>query len=163
MSAPAGQCRICSGPLELRFRGTPGGPSPESFSPTYHGTGQHGDLYICRECATVQQPSLPGGDALHGLYREMSDQDYLVEEEGRRATARRLLEQVGGYVAHGSLLDVGCGHGVLLDEARKLGYETTGPRAVLRRRAARPRGATASTCTRCRSSASTPAAAASTW
>ena len=126
MSAPAGSCRICSGPLELRFQGTPGGPSPESFSPTYHGTGQHGDLYICRECATVQQPSLPGGDALHGLYREMSDQDYLVEEEGRRTTARRLLTQVGGYVPHGSLLDVGCGHGVLLDEARKLGYDVTG-------------------------------------
>ena len=126
MNASAGHCRICSGPLELRFRGTPGGPSPESFSPTYHGTGQHGDLYVCRECATVQQPSLPGGDALHELYRDMSDSDYLVEEEGRRATAGRLLDQVGGYVTHGSLLDVGCGHGVLLDEARKRGYETTG-------------------------------------
>jgi SAM-dependent methyltransferase len=119
-------CRICSGPLELSLRGRLGTPSPARFSPTYHRTGEHGDLYACRDCATVQQPSLPGGDALHNLYREVRDNGYLAEEPGRRATARRLLDLVGRYLPSGLLLDVGCGHGLLLDEARRRGYDVAG-------------------------------------
>ncbi len=56
----------------------------------------------------------------------MSDDAYLAEEAGRRATATRLLDLVGKHVPAGRLLDVGCGHGLLLDEARRRGYETIG-------------------------------------
>ncbi|MDQ3935727.1 MAG: methyltransferase domain-containing protein, partial [Actinomycetota bacterium] len=85
-----------------------------------------GDLYACVECGTVQQPSLPAAVELAGIYREMSDDAYLAEEPGRRATARRLLDLIGRYAPAGRLLDVGCGHGLLLDEARSRGYEVTG-------------------------------------
>jgi SAM-dependent methyltransferase len=78
------------------------------------------------ECGTVQQPSLPPASELAGLYREMSDEAYLAEEPGRRATARRLLDMIGRYAPAGRLLDVGCGHGLLLDEARSRGYEVEG-------------------------------------
>jgi 2-polyprenyl-3-methyl-5-hydroxy-6-metoxy-1,4-benzoquinol methylase len=74
----------------------------------------------------VHQPSLPQGAALHDLYREMSDADYLGEEEGRRRTARRLLDLLGAHVPGGRLLEVGCGHGLLLDEARRRGYGVEG-------------------------------------
>jgi SAM-dependent methyltransferase len=74
----------------------------------------------------VQQPALPGGARLHDLYREGRDDAYLEEEAGRRATARRLLDLVGTHVAAGRLLDVGCGPGLLLDEARRRGYATVG-------------------------------------
>jgi SAM-dependent methyltransferase len=56
----------------------------------------------------------------------MRDEHYLDEEQGRRATARRLLDAIGRHAPTGRLLDVGCGHGLLLDEARKRGYQPEG-------------------------------------
>jgi SAM-dependent methyltransferase len=125
MTAPT-QCGICSGPLELRFSGSESAAESGRLSPTNHRPGEYGDLFACRWCGTVQQPSLPAGDDLHELYRGVEDEAYLDEETGRRATARRLLDLIGEHVPAGRLLDVGCGHGLLLDEARRRGYEVTG-------------------------------------
>jgi SAM-dependent methyltransferase len=120
-------CRVCAGALSLRVVGTNGhAPLAEAFAPSLHETGRHGDLLACVECGTIQQPLLPAGDELHDLYRDMSDDAYLGEEAGRRATARHLLDLIAAQVGSGRLLDVGCGHGLLLDEARTRGYETVG-------------------------------------
>jgi 2-polyprenyl-3-methyl-5-hydroxy-6-metoxy-1,4-benzoquinol methylase len=123
---PLPRCRICRGELELACTGTAGAHDGAAFAPSCHAPGAHGDLFRCGECGTVQQPSLPRGAALHELYRDMRDDDYLAEEAGRRETARRLLDLLSGQVASGRLLDVGCGHGLLLDEARRRGYEVEG-------------------------------------
>jgi SAM-dependent methyltransferase len=119
-------CRICGGPLELRFAGGTASLTPELMAPTTHDPGQHGDLFACGHCGTVYQPGLPEGERLAELYRGMADEAYLSEEAGRRATARRLLDLIGRHMPAGSLLDVGCGHGLLLDEARRRGYSVTG-------------------------------------
>ena len=119
-------CDICGGPLELRHAGDGSALTPDMLVPTNHEPGRHGDLYACAHCGTVHQPGLPTGAELAELYREMSDDLYLSEEEGRRATARRLLELIRRHVPAGDLLDVGCGHGLLLDEARRSGYSVTG-------------------------------------
>jgi SAM-dependent methyltransferase len=119
-------CQICSGPLRLLYEGSGLEASATAFSPTNHQPGQYCDLYRCERCGTVAQPALPKGDALLELYRQMRDDHYLEEEEGRRATARRLLREIGMRAPSGRLLDVGCGHGLLLDEARTLGYEVEG-------------------------------------
>ena len=119
-------CDICGGPLELRHAGDRSALTPDMLVPTNHEPGRHGDLYACAHCGTVHQPGLPSGTELAELYREMSDDLYLGEEEGRRATARRLLDLIRRHVPAGDLLDVGCGHGLLLDEARRSGYSVTG-------------------------------------
>jgi len=119
-------CDICGGPLELRHAGDGSALTPDMLIPTNHEPGRHGDLYACAHCGTVHQPGLPSGRELAELYREMSDDLYLSEEDGRRATARRLLELIRRHVPAGDLLDVGCGHGLLLDEARRSGYSVTG-------------------------------------
>ncbi|MEA2331519.1 MAG: hypothetical protein QOH58_1657 [Thermoleophilaceae bacterium] len=124
MLAPT--CPVCSGSTILRYPGRSDGPTPQSFIPTNHEPGEHGDLYECVDCGTVQQPALPSGDELHDLYREMSDNAYLEEEAGRRVNAGRLLDLVAKYTSGGTMLDVGCGHGLLLDEARRRGYSTVG-------------------------------------
>ena len=120
-------CRVCAGHLSLRIVGSNGhAPVAEAFAPSLHETGRHGDLLACVECGTVQQPLLPAGDELHELYRDMRDDAYLGEEAGRRATAAHLLDLIAAQVPAGRLLDVGCGHGLLLDEARSRGYDTVG-------------------------------------
>src|SRR4051794_33012118 len=119
-------CRICSGDLTRRIRGRGEPLTAAALSPSAHATGRHGDLLECIECGTVQQPELPAGAQLHDLYRDMRDEDYLGEEAGRRATAVRLLDLIAPFVPGGRLLDVGCGPGLLLDEARARGYETVG-------------------------------------
>src|SRR3954464_146567 len=112
-------CRICSGELELRVRGSDAAPTAAAFSPSAHSVGQHGDLLRCRGCGPGQPPILPEADTLHDLYREMRDDDYLAEEAGRRATANRLLDLIAEYRPSGGLLDVGCGPGLPLDEGGK--------------------------------------------
>jgi SAM-dependent methyltransferase len=123
---PALACRICAGALLPAHPGRPGGATAAAFAPTCHEPGAHGDLLRCRECGTVQQPDLPRGDALLALYRDMEDPAYLDEEAGRRRTARRLLDAVARHVPAGRLLDVGCGHGLLVDEAARRGYAAEG-------------------------------------
>ena len=79
----------------------------------------------------MHQPSLPAGACLRDAYRDMVDHAYLEEEAGRRATANRLLDLIESVLPGGErharrLLDVGCGHGLLIDEARRRGYEARG-------------------------------------
>lgn len=124
--APPSACAICSGPLDLLHAGRARDGAADGFAPTCHAPGAHADLFRCHECGTVQQPSLPAGGDLHELYRRMADGAYLGEEDGRRRTARRLLDLLGDHVPAGRLLEVGCGHGLLLDEARRRGYEPRG-------------------------------------
>jgi SAM-dependent methyltransferase len=119
-------CAICGGSLALLHAGTNEALTAAAFSPTCHEPGLHGDLWRCTRCGTVVQPSLPAGGRLVDLYRETDDAAYLAEEAGRRATARRLLALVERHAPRGRLLEVGCGHGLLLDEARRRGWTVVG-------------------------------------
>ena len=126
---PPPECALCVPPAPTRLL-HPGGEfelTAADLSPTCHRPGAHGDLFRCTRCGTVTQAGLPRGRALIELYRAMADDDYLREEAGRRATARRLLDLVERHApARGRLLDVGCGHGLLLDEARSRGWDVVG-------------------------------------
>src|SRR5207244_12159191 len=104
----------------------PGAAAAGGRAASRPGPRRHGGLVACVGCGAVQQPTLPLHPELVELYHEMADDAYLAEETGRRATAGRLLDRIGAFVPSGRLLDIGCGHGLLLDEARRRGYDAVG-------------------------------------
>lgn len=110
-------CPLCSG-------------APSAYFATEHSH----DLLRCGDCQTVFVHPQPGPEELRALYEERSRaagesdyyRSYLRQERGLREHARDLLEMLGAPRGGARLLEVGCGAGFFLDEARKAGWKTRG-------------------------------------
>jgi SAM-dependent methyltransferase len=90
--------------------------------PTEELYGRAGVLVRCLGCGLIRQD--PRVDA---PYQDAEDPGYLVEEEGIRTTFRKTLDRLEKYQSPpGRLLDVGCGPGLLLEEAAQRGWEAVG-------------------------------------
>ena len=120
------RCRLCGDVLTLRYPGVDGWDDAGDFSPSAHEVGAHVDLYACRRCGTVQTADLPTPEFLESRYSATQDVEYLEEETGRRKTAQRILDLLGERIAPGRMLDIGCGHGLLMAEARHRGWDPVG-------------------------------------
>lgn len=83
-------------------------------------------LVRCASCGLVY--AFPGAsfEQIIEDYVEMVDHDYICEEKGRREQARIILSRIGRFKSHGKLLDIGCGPGFFLHEARLQGWEVSG-------------------------------------
>ncbi|HUA04015.1 MAG TPA: methyltransferase domain-containing protein [Solirubrobacteraceae bacterium] len=120
------RCRLCGDSAELLYPGVNDWADTGAFAPSSHEVGAHGDLYVCQRCGTVQTGQLPSDDLLESRYAATDDGQYLAEEAGRRRTAQRLLDLLEQRVSPGRLLDIGCGHGLLMAEARDRGWDPIG-------------------------------------
>ncbi len=99
---------------------------PRTTTPTGRPTealyGRAGPLVRCTACGLVRQD--PPADA---PYQDAEDPEYLVEEEGLRVTFRRTLDRIEGYrTPPGRFLDIGCGPGLLVEEAARRGWQAVG-------------------------------------
>lgn len=117
------RCPLCGANASREiFRGL----RPRSEEPTGRHTedlfGRAGRIVRCEGCGLVRQLDPPVAP-----YEEAEDEEYLTEERGIRQTFREVLERVARHhPSTGRLLDVGCGPGLLLDEARTAGWEPKG-------------------------------------
>ena len=125
---PATTCRICGvAELTLAYEGTTASPTGEQVAPTRHHPGEQPELHRCGRCGVLQARVIE--HELKTAYTRMVDEAYVAEEAARRATARKLLAAASPHLGGDRpplVLDVGCGVGLLLDEARRRGWRTQG-------------------------------------
>jgi SAM-dependent methyltransferase len=125
MPATCSACGAAGLEPHLRVAGSAGSegliPSTDRF-----GTAL-ADIVRCPRCGHMQLDPMPDVAMLAGAYADAASEDYVVEEAGQRATARRALDRIETHaMRRGALLDLGCWVGFLLAEARDSGWRTTG-------------------------------------
>lgn len=85
------------------------------------------DIVKCQNCDFVFTTPIPDNKGIDAFYKTFDYKDSLTAEKVIRLDAKQSLIKIGHYFKKKSeLLDVGCGRGYFLDEARKLGWKTYG-------------------------------------
>ena len=122
-------CALCGGRDQvLVYRATAHGDVPVSeFACTTRALSSHDDIVQCRRCGMVSAVPTLTDDAIIEGYRSVVDDEYLVEEAGRRELFSWIAGQMDGYVTRGrKLLEIGSNMGVFLDVAGRHRWEARG-------------------------------------
>ena len=125
------KCNLCgSGRYSVIYKTYAGDISAidmRSYTITDNQRGVPLRIVECSECGLIYANPWPPEPSLVNNYTEMVDSpEYLKEERGCRLSVQSTLKELKRLKKSGRLLDVGCGTGFLLDEARKYGWEVYG-------------------------------------
>jgi SAM-dependent methyltransferase len=135
--AAARACWVCGGStLFLRKPANYAGVlDSRAFAITDSNYGATAAIYACAACGFLQCADL---DDVTRYYEGLEDEDYDLSRMQRGLQLRRILEYLRRFSPRGRLLDIGAASGILVEEARALGYEAEGvePSRWLQRRAA---------------------------
>lgn len=83
-------------------------------------------LIQCTNCKLVYTNPFPTDKELKKFYANFDFQDGFEFENVLRKDAKRTISSLLDLGAKGTLLDIGCGAGFFMDEARKMGWIPTG-------------------------------------
>jgi 2-polyprenyl-3-methyl-5-hydroxy-6-metoxy-1,4-benzoquinol methylase len=122
-------CVLCGDHRQqVVYGATASGDVPvEEFRCTTSALAQHDDIVQCKRCGHVSAlPTLSGEEIIEG-YENVVDEEYFVEESGRRELFGWMIEQLNGYPVRGKrLLEIGSNVGIFLDVAREGGWDVRG-------------------------------------
>jgi 2-polyprenyl-3-methyl-5-hydroxy-6-metoxy-1,4-benzoquinol methylase len=122
-------CPACAGAAIRSFqKGTfSGGLNQDQIKITDSQYGKTWDLSVCAGCGHIFANPCPTSDYLASLYGRVEDPLYEEEAKGRSRNFLRTLRRLERLVPQkGALFDVGAATGILLDLARRRGWEPAG-------------------------------------
>lgn len=96
------------------------------FSCTSLTQGIFGQIVKCRTCGLVYRNPRESNKEIEQQYRNVVDEVYLEEIQGREKTFKKCLSDMERFKSKGKLLDIGCYIGIFLNLARENGWETYG-------------------------------------
>jgi SAM-dependent methyltransferase len=97
--------------------------SPTNFAITDSHYGKTLSIYQCGACEFHFCPE--AGDVTC-YYEQLEDSEYERTREQRAVQAKHLLQKIQLYKPNGTLLDIGAGSGILVEQALRVGYQATG-------------------------------------
>lgn len=95
----------------------------KSFAITDYNYGTTGNIYKCSRCGFLECPEL--NDILKH-YENLEDLSYEDSRKERLIQMRNIVKTIKQFKSSGTLLDVGAGSGILIEEALKAGFEACG-------------------------------------
>ncbi len=101
-------------------------PGTSSYAISEGNLAKPKKIVRCVTCGLVYVPPSDSFFQIKKDYEDMVDEDYLKEEKGRRAQSAHILSKLKKSKKDGQLLDIGCGPGFFLDEAKRLGWQVSG-------------------------------------
>lgn len=123
-------CPICNKKSHLKW---PGSTNPKKyFSNTIYSIASsakhHLPLFVCTSCQHAFTHPLPKESDLIRFYKQAPiDKSFIQEESGRRHTAANIIKKIQSFALNcRTLIDLGCGPGFFLSQARKAGFDTHG-------------------------------------
>ncbi len=123
-------CNLCGGARVYLVHQEKKKPPVRTEKPAYAISETHTEkpdkIVRCMTCGLVYAvPRGPVSEIIQD-YARMEDPEYVSEEKGRRKQAQILLNLLAKYKTPGKILDVGCGPGLFLSEAKKRGWRVQG-------------------------------------
>ncbi len=130
-SSASGSCNLCGNArYTLVHHEKRRAATPRSTGTAYTISESHLEkpdkIVRCMRCSLVYAiPKGPVDDIVRD-YTEMVDPEYVAEEKGRRRQAQIILRFISKFKSGGKMLDIGCGPGFFLAEAKALGWRVQG-------------------------------------
>ncbi|MDR1199444.1 MAG: class I SAM-dependent methyltransferase [Prevotellaceae bacterium] len=111
--------------------------SPEFICKDYFASGEQFEIYICRQCGFLFTNNFPSNNCIGKYY---DSPQYISHSDTKKGLTNKLYHFVRAYMLKrklnfvckqskkktGKILDIGCGTGYFLNEAKHKGWETFG-------------------------------------